>query len=153
MSARRKSISITHSSCAPAPEPMIVAPGSPLPTTLTPVYPTTEGLSQDRLRKLVQEALEDAVDVEFLVLRVLHAERDVLDSGFLLDGFPRTVVQAEALGHFATIDLLPHQSCCIIGYGCGTYDSEGVFQPGCSETTFSTDGTTDGTTRPSAAAR
>jgi len=37
----------------------IVAPGEPLPATLTPVYPTTAGLGQATLRKLVQEALED----------------------------------------------------------------------------------------------
>jgi ATP-dependent DNA helicase RecG len=36
----------------------IVAPGEPLPATLTPVYPTTAGLGQAALRKLVQEALE-----------------------------------------------------------------------------------------------
>jgi ATP-dependent DNA helicase RecG len=35
----------------------VVAPGSPLPDRLTPVYPTTAGLSQEHLRKLVQEAL------------------------------------------------------------------------------------------------
>ncbi|HTO44333.1 MAG TPA: OB-fold nucleic acid binding domain-containing protein, partial [Burkholderiales bacterium] len=34
-----------------------VAPGAPLPDRLTPVYPTTAGLSQDNLRKLVQQAL------------------------------------------------------------------------------------------------
>jgi len=37
----------------------IVAPGEPLPATLTPVYPTTAGLGQATLRKLVQDALED----------------------------------------------------------------------------------------------
>ena len=36
----------------------IVAPGEPLPATLTPVYPTTAGLGQATLRKLVQAALE-----------------------------------------------------------------------------------------------
>ncbi|HTR57573.1 MAG TPA: ATP-dependent DNA helicase RecG [Casimicrobiaceae bacterium] len=35
----------------------IVAPGTPLPDRLTPVYPTTAGLSQENLRKLVQRAL------------------------------------------------------------------------------------------------
>jgi ATP-dependent DNA helicase RecG len=37
----------------------IVASGEPLPITLTPVYPTTAGLGQATLRKLVLEALED----------------------------------------------------------------------------------------------
>jgi ATP-dependent DNA helicase RecG len=41
------------------PRTRIVAPGEPLPATLTPVYPTTAGLGQATLRKLVQEALED----------------------------------------------------------------------------------------------
>jgi ATP-dependent DNA helicase RecG len=35
----------------------VVAPGTPLPDRLTPVYPTTAGLSQDNLRKLVHRAL------------------------------------------------------------------------------------------------
>jgi ATP-dependent DNA helicase RecG len=35
----------------------IVAPGTPLPDRLTPVYPTTAGLAQDALRKLVHRAL------------------------------------------------------------------------------------------------
>jgi ATP-dependent DNA helicase RecG len=37
----------------------IVEPGEPLPATLTPVYPTTTGLGQATLRKLVLEALAD----------------------------------------------------------------------------------------------
>ncbi|MDH5210436.1 MAG: ATP-dependent DNA helicase RecG [Betaproteobacteria bacterium] len=41
----------------------IVAPGEPLADTLTPVYPTTAGLSQALLRKLVFEALaEEAIE-------------------------------------------------------------------------------------------
>jgi ATP-dependent DNA helicase RecG len=35
----------------------VVAPGTPLPDRLTPVYPTTAGLAQDALRKLVYRAL------------------------------------------------------------------------------------------------
>ena len=35
----------------------VVVPGTPLPDRLTPVYPTTAGLSQDALRKLVRRAL------------------------------------------------------------------------------------------------
>ena len=41
------------------PRTRIVAPGEPLPATLTPVYPTTAGLGQARLRELVQAALQD----------------------------------------------------------------------------------------------
>jgi len=36
----------------------VVAEGTPLPDRLTPVYPTTAGLSQDALRKVVSRALE-----------------------------------------------------------------------------------------------
>jgi ATP-dependent DNA helicase RecG len=35
----------------------VVASGTPLPDRLTPVYPTTAGLSQEKLRSLVQRAL------------------------------------------------------------------------------------------------
>jgi ATP-dependent DNA helicase RecG len=35
----------------------VVAPGTPLPDRLTPVYPTTAGLAQEALRKLVHRAL------------------------------------------------------------------------------------------------
>ena len=35
----------------------VVEPGTPLPDRLTPVYPTTAGLAQDALRKLVRRAL------------------------------------------------------------------------------------------------
>jgi ATP-dependent DNA helicase RecG len=37
----------------------IVPPGEPLPKSLTPVYPTTAGLSQYALRKLVLDALDE----------------------------------------------------------------------------------------------
>ncbi len=36
----------------------IIDAGTPLPDSLTPVYPTTAGLAQDALRKLVRRALE-----------------------------------------------------------------------------------------------
>jgi ATP-dependent DNA helicase RecG len=35
----------------------VVAPGTPLPDRLTPVYPTTAGLGQDTLRKVIARAL------------------------------------------------------------------------------------------------
>jgi len=38
----------------------VVAPDEPLPRSLTPIYPTTAGLSQAVLRKLVLAALEEA---------------------------------------------------------------------------------------------
>ena len=44
-------------------------------------------------------------DVMLGVVEERFQERDVDEHGFLLDGFPRTVVQAEALGRFAAIDL------------------------------------------------
>src|SRR6266508_6792484 len=37
----------------------VVAPGSPLPDRLTPVYPTTAGLPQETLRKLIHRALAE----------------------------------------------------------------------------------------------
>ncbi|HLX80450.1 MAG TPA: ATP-dependent DNA helicase RecG [Burkholderiales bacterium] len=39
----------------------VVPPGEPLPQALTPIYPTTAGLSQYALRKLVLQALDEAV--------------------------------------------------------------------------------------------
>ncbi|MDR0233755.1 MAG: ATP-dependent DNA helicase RecG [Zoogloeaceae bacterium] len=38
--------------------PRLSSPDSALPQTLTPIYPTTEGLSQSALRKLIARALE-----------------------------------------------------------------------------------------------
>ena len=52
----------------------------------------------DSGRLVPDEVMLGVVDERF-------AEPDVVDHGFLLDGFPRTVVQAEALGRFATIDV------------------------------------------------
>ncbi|HLU15577.1 MAG TPA: ATP-dependent DNA helicase RecG [Burkholderiaceae bacterium] len=40
--------------------PRITRAGTPLPQTLTPVYPTTEGLSQDALRRAIDDALGKA---------------------------------------------------------------------------------------------
>lgn len=40
--------------------PRITVAGKPLPTTLTPVYPTTKGLSQAALRNAIQQALDKA---------------------------------------------------------------------------------------------
>jgi ATP-dependent DNA helicase RecG len=37
----------------------VVAKGAPLPATLTPIYPTTAGLSQHELRSRIDEALEN----------------------------------------------------------------------------------------------
>jgi ATP-dependent DNA helicase RecG len=36
----------------------VVAPGTPLPASLTPVYPTTAGLSQSALRGMIERALD-----------------------------------------------------------------------------------------------
>ena len=41
------------------PQFAVVAQGAPLPDRLTPVYPTTAGLSQDALRKLIARALDN----------------------------------------------------------------------------------------------
>jgi len=40
----------------------VVAPGTPLPTSLTPVYPTTAGLSQSALRGMIERALEHLIE-------------------------------------------------------------------------------------------
>jgi len=40
--------------------PLVTEPGTPLPDTLTPVYPTTQGLPQAALRKAIARALDEA---------------------------------------------------------------------------------------------
>lgn len=53
----------------------VVAPGEPLPSTLTPVYPTTAGLAQMTLRRLIQRALAGMALEETLPapVRAAHA--------------------------------------------------------------------------------
>lgn len=41
-----------------------------------------------------------------LIIDMIRARIEVAESGFLLDGFPRTTAQAEALSEFATIDVV-----------------------------------------------
>lgn len=40
--------------------PLLTEPGGALPDTLTPIYPTTQGLSQASLRKAIGQALDEA---------------------------------------------------------------------------------------------
>jgi ATP-dependent DNA helicase RecG len=49
----------------------VVAKDAPLPTTLTPVYPTTAGLSQQELRRRIDEALENLALEETLDEKLL----------------------------------------------------------------------------------
>ena len=60
----------------------VVAPGEPLAQALTPIYPTTAGLSQYALRKLVLEALEEAALEDTLpeALRRRHGLADIAAS-------------------------------------------------------------------------
>ncbi|CAM4096301.1 ATP-dependent DNA helicase RecG [Kerstersia similis] len=58
--------------------PRIVAAGRELPQTLTPVYPTTEGLSQLVLRKAIAEALPRAHLADILPAS-LRASLDLMD--------------------------------------------------------------------------
>jgi len=41
-----------------------------------------------------------------LIIDMIRGRIEAADAGFLLDGFPRTTAQAEALGRFATIDVV-----------------------------------------------
>lgn len=52
--------------------PKITAPHSPLPAALTPVYPTTEGLSQPSLRKAISQALEQTPMVDTLPVSLVQ---------------------------------------------------------------------------------
>lgn len=80
--------------------PRISKPGEPLPESLTPVYPTTDGLSQPVLRKRIQQALTEADLSESLpsqlceslglppfaeAIRTLHAPPADLSADVLLD--------------------------------------------------------------------
>lgn len=41
-----------------------------------------------------------------LIIDMIRGRIEAAEAGFLLDGFPRTTAQAEALGEFATIDVV-----------------------------------------------
>jgi ATP-dependent DNA helicase RecG len=60
----------------------VVPPGEPLAQSLTPVYPTTAGLSQYALRKLIVEALDEAVLDDSLPeeVRRRHALAGIVES-------------------------------------------------------------------------
>src|SRR6185295_8953874 len=60
----------------------IVPAGEPLAQALTPVYPTTAGLSQHALRKLVLEALDEALLDDTLpeAVRQRHALAGIAES-------------------------------------------------------------------------
>ena len=55
-----------------------VAPGEALPDALTPVYPTTAGVGQITLRKLVAQALQEFIDAGMLSLPYEDAFRRVM---------------------------------------------------------------------------
>jgi len=52
--------------------PRVSTPGAPLSAALTPVYPTTEGLSQPSLRKAISQALSSAALQDTLPPALLH---------------------------------------------------------------------------------
>jgi ATP-dependent DNA helicase RecG len=89
----------------------IVAPGEPLPATLTPVYPTTAGLGQATLRKLVQEALaqERIEDTLPAMLRERHALAPLEASLRLLHAPPPGADLAEAWRRVKFDELLAQQ--------------------------------------------
>jgi len=67
-----------------------VAAGTPLGVEAKAIMDAGGLVSDDIILGVVEERLSEA---------------DVVSSGFLLDGFPRTVVQAEGMAKFATIDV------------------------------------------------
>jgi ATP-dependent DNA helicase RecG len=67
------------------PQFKVIAPGTPLPDRLTPVYPTTAGLSQDVLRKTIARAIaadasrtEDTLPEDFVRRRKLWKFGDAI---------------------------------------------------------------------------
>ena len=93
------------------PRTRIVAPGEPLPATLTPVYPTTAGLGQATLRKLVQEALEDEAIEDTLPagMRQRYALAPLADSVRLLHAPPPGADLAAAWQRVKFDELLAQQ--------------------------------------------
>jgi ATP-dependent DNA helicase RecG len=89
----------------------VVAPGEPLPATLTPVYPTTAGLGQATLRKLVQEALESEPIEDTLpaALRERHALAPLEASVRLLHAPPPGADLAPAWRRVKFDELLAQQ--------------------------------------------
>jgi ATP-dependent DNA helicase RecG len=89
----------------------IVAPGEPLPATLTPVYPTTAGLGQASLRRLVQEALatEPIEDTLPAALRERHALAPLEPSLRLLHAPPPGADLAAAWRRVKFDELLAQQ--------------------------------------------
>lgn len=80
--------------------PRVSTPGAPLSAALTPVYPTTEGLSQPSLRKAISQALSSAALQDTLppallqrhdfmsfehAIRTLHAPTPDMDAQALME--------------------------------------------------------------------
>ncbi len=80
--------------------PKVTVPSSPLPAALTPVYPTTDGLSQPSLRKAIAQAiaqtsLEDTLPQSLIrqldlmpfdeAIRTLHAPTPEMDAEALME--------------------------------------------------------------------
>ena len=93
------------------PRTRFVDPGEPLPATLTPVYPTTTGLGQATLRKLVQEALaeEPLEDTLPAFLRERHGLAPLEASVRLLHAPPPGADLAEAWRRVKFDELLAQQ--------------------------------------------